>query len=183
MIDVDGSPSGYIAWYNHYTGTSRIRMIRPAVKNDKFGVQRMEMLAIYFALVDNRLHFRRVSKRLEKKRQQQLIMDVRSDSKSTVEQLQGMSEIRDTMLRRICRAITKLLVGMTYYTILFNHLERTRNIAGLLLEQRRRKQKEQFILLDRINNMARYRRGRLGGFPRFRPLSVLLDNNMMMQFY
>ena len=110
-------------------------------------------------------------------------MDVRSDSKSTVEQLQGMSEIRDTMLRRICRAITKLLVGMTYYTILFNHLERTRNIAGLLLEQRRRKQKEQFILLDRINNMARYRRGSLGGFPRFRPLSVLLDNNMMMQFY
>src|ERR1051326_604783 len=108
MIDVDGSPSGYIAWYNHYTGTSRIRMIRPAVKNDKFGVQRMEMLAIYFALVDNRLHFKRVSKRLGKKRQQQLIIDVRSDSKSTVEQLQGMSEIRDTMLRRICRAITKL---------------------------------------------------------------------------
>lgn len=66
MIDVDGSPSGYIAWYNHYTETSRIRMIRPAVKNDKFGIQRMEMLAIYFALVDNRLHFRSVSKRLEK---------------------------------------------------------------------------------------------------------------------
>ena len=183
MIDVDGSPSGYIAWYNHYTGTSRIRMIRPAVKNDKFVVQRMEMLAIYFALVDNRLHFKRVSKRLGKKRQQQLIIDVRSDSKSTVEQLQGMSEIRDTMLRRICRAITKLLVGMTYYTILFNHLERTRNIAGLLLEQRRRKQKEQFIVFDRINNMTRYRRGRLGGFPRFGPLSVLPDNNMVMQFY
>src|ERR1044072_9043635 len=83
MIDVDGSLSGYIAWYNHYTGTSRIRMIRPAVKNDKFGVQRMEMLAIYFALVDNRLHFKRVSKRLGKKRPQQLIIDVRSDSKST----------------------------------------------------------------------------------------------------
>ena len=126
---------------------SRIRMIRPAVKNDKFGVQRMEMLAIYFALVDNRLHFRRVSKRSEKKLQQQLIIDIRSDSKSTVEQLQGMSEIRDTMLRRICRAITKLLVGMTYYTILFNHLERTRNIAGLLLEQRRRKQKKQLSYL------------------------------------
>ena len=94
-----------------------------------------------------------------------------------------MSEIRDTMLHRICRAITKLLVGMTYYTILFNHLERTRNIAGLLLEQRRRKQKEQFMVLYRINNMARYRRGRLGGFPRFGPLSVLPDNNMMMQFH
>jgi len=53
----------------------------------------------------------------------------------------------------------------------------------LLLEQRRRKQKEQFIVFDRINNMTRYRRGRLGGFPRFGPLSVLLDNNMMMQFY
>ena len=157
MMDVDGSPSGYVAWYNHYTGTSRIRIIRPAVKNDKFGVQRVEMLAIYFALVDNRLHFRRVSKRFGKKLQQQLIIDIRSDSKSTVEQLQGISKIRDTILHRIFQAITKLLPGVTHYSILFNHLERTRNIAGLLLEQRRRKEKEQSMILDRINNVARYR--------------------------
>ena len=131
MMDVDGSPSGYVAWYNHYTGTSRIRIIRPAVKNDKFGVQRVEMLAIYFALVDNRPHFRRVSKRLGKKPQQQLIINIKSDSKSTVEQLQGISKVRDTILHRIFQAITKLLAGVTHYSsILFNHLERTRNIAG-----------------------------------------------------
>lgn len=66
MIDVDGSPSGYTAWYNHFTGNSRIRTVRTTVKNDKFGVQRMEMLAIYFALVDHRLHFKRMSKKHEK---------------------------------------------------------------------------------------------------------------------
>ena len=132
--------------------------------------------------MDNRLHFKRVSKRLGKKRQQQLIIDVRSDSKSTVEQLQGISKIRDTMLHRICRAITKLLAGVTHYTILFNHLGRIRNIAGLLLEQRRRKEKEKSMILDRINNVARYRGGRLGGFSRLGSLSVLPDNNMVMQF-
>jgi hypothetical protein len=30
-----------------------IRSIRPAIRNDRFGVQRMEMLAIYFAMADN----------------------------------------------------------------------------------------------------------------------------------
>ena len=149
MIDVDGSPSGYTAWYNHFTGNSRIRTVRPAAKNDKFGVQRMEMLAIYFALVDHRLHFKIMSKNTKKQQQgpQQLIIDIRSDSKSTVEQLQGLSEIRDKMLHGICRAIKKLLLGMTRYIILFNHLERSRNIAGLLLEQRRRKEKEQSLKL------------------------------------
>lgn len=51
------------------------------------------------------------------------------------------------MLCGICRAIKKLLLGMTRYIILFNHLERSRNIAGLLLEQRRRKEKEQSLKL------------------------------------
>jgi hypothetical protein len=150
MIDVDGSPSGYVAWYNYYTNGSRIRTVRPAVKNDKFGIQRMEMLAIYFALLDN-LHFRRS---MSTTINENFVIDIRSDSKSTIGQLQGTSEVRDVLLHRICGAIKKLL-RIAYYTILFNHLERTRNIAGLLLEQRRRKEKEQFILGGRAYTKAR----------------------------
>ncbi|HZA06322.1 MAG TPA: hypothetical protein VE619_01350 [Nitrososphaeraceae archaeon] len=170
MIDVDGSPSGYIAWYNHYTMTSGIRMLRPVVKNDKFGVQRMEMLAIYFAIADNCIHFRKIknsmknkNKRHQKKEQQQKItIEIRSDSKSTIEQLQGLSQIRDMILQRIFKTIRKFLKGLTTTSsciILFNYLERTRNLAGLMLEQLRRKKKEQqFILLSQENIMARYRR-------------------------
>lgn len=168
MIDVDGSPSGYIAWYNHYTMTSGIRMLRPVVKNDKFGVQRMEMLAIYFAIADNCLHFRKITNsmknknmRQQKQKQQKLTIEIRSDSKSTIEQLQGYSEIRDMILQRIFRTISKFLKGLTTTsscTILFNYLERTRNLAGLMLEQLRRKKKEQqFIMLNQDSNMARYR--------------------------
>jgi hypothetical protein len=169
MIDVDGSPSGYIAWYNHYTMTSGIRMLRPVVKNDKFGVQRMEMLAIYFAIADNCLHFRKITNSMKnknmrqqkQKQQQKLTIEIRSDSKSTIEQLQGYSEIRDMILQRIFRTIRKFLKGLTTTsscTILFNYLERTRNLAGLMLEQLRRKKKEQqFIMLNQDGNMARYR--------------------------
>lgn len=140
MVDVDGSPSGYVAWYNYSTESSRIRTVRPAIKNVKFGVQRIEMLAIYFALLDN-LHFRRSTPTIN----ENIVIDIRSDSKSSIELLQGTSEVRDILLYRICAAIKKLL-RMACYTILFNHLRRTRNIAGFLLEQRRRKEKELFIL-------------------------------------
>jgi hypothetical protein len=93
MIDVDGSPTGYVAWYNHHTEASRIRPLRTALKNDKFGVQRMEMLAIYFALADNYNHFKKIGSKSMKKGRR-LIVRIRSDSKSTVDQLQGISEIR-----------------------------------------------------------------------------------------
>ena len=74
-------------------------MIHPVVKHDKFAVQRMEMLAIYFAITDNSLHFANIMKKKKMLRQkqvpeQQFIIDIRSDSKSTVEQLHGLSEIR-----------------------------------------------------------------------------------------
>jgi hypothetical protein len=42
-------------------------------------------------------------------------------------------------------------------TLIFNYLERTRNIAGLLLEQRREKQRERIIFLNQYNNF------RIGG--------------------
>ncbi|HEX2557436.1 MAG TPA: hypothetical protein VHK86_03865 [Nitrososphaera sp.] len=141
-IDADGSPSGYIAWYNHSTETSRIRTLRPSVKNDRYGVQRMEMLAIYFALADNQRQISRIANNQKKK---QLVVNIRSDSKTSVEQLQGISEVRDAMLQRICMAIRNLIERVAYMTI-FNHLERARNIAGLLLEQRRRKEEEKLIM-------------------------------------
>ena len=137
-IDADGSPSGYIAWYNHSANLSRIRALRPSLKNDRYGVQRMEMLAIYFALADNQRHIRHLAEGQKKKR---LVINIRSDSKTSVEQLQGISEIRDSLMKRICSSIRKLLDRMAYMTV-FNHLDRTRNIAGLLLERRRRKEEE-----------------------------------------
>ena len=138
-IDADGSPSGYIAWYNHSTETGKIRVLRPSTKNDKYGVQRMEMLAIYFALADNQWQIKRMASNQRKKQQQQqqLVINIRSDSKTSVEQLQGISEVRDSLMQRICAAIKKLLEKMMSFMIIFNHLDRTRNIAGLLLEQRR----------------------------------------------
>ena len=139
-IDADGSPSGHIAWYNHSTETGKIRVLRPSTKNDKYGVQRMEMLAIYFALADNQWQIKRMAsnqrKRQQQQQQQQLVINIRSDSKTSVEQLQGISEVRDSLMQRICAAIKKLLEKMMSFMIIFNHLDRTRNIAGLLLEQR-----------------------------------------------
>lgn len=99
----------------------------------------MEMLAIYFALRDNLVQIRRTLERANRKR---LVIEVRSDSKSTVEQLRGIAEIRDLVMQRIVVAIGKLLAKIGRTTIVFGHLERSRNIAGLMLEQRRRKERE-----------------------------------------
>ena len=94
-IDADGSPSGYITWHNHFTNKSKVRTVRPSIKNERFGVQRMEMLlAIYFAIVDNLRAFKKL------KRTRQVII-VRSDSKSTIEQLNEKTEIKDNLIQRI----------------------------------------------------------------------------------
>lgn len=111
------------------------------MRNDRYGVQRMEMLAIYFALADNQSNIRRMA---DVQRRKYLVVNIRSDSKTSVEQLQGISEVRDSVMRRIYSAIRNLLERMSYM-IIFNHLDRTRNIAGLLLEQRRRKEEERRI--------------------------------------
>jgi hypothetical protein len=134
VIDADASPCGYIAWHNHHTGYSRIRIVRPVPKNEKFGVQRMEMLAIYFALADN---LRNIRKKASKWRKRSVIIAVRSDSKSTVEQLRGACQIRDTTMRRIFFAITNLVAKVRQIVIIFSHLKRSYNTAGLLLEQRK----------------------------------------------
>src|SRR5690606_31843116 len=138
MIDADGSPSGYVAWYNHYSGKQEIRVLRPPAKNERFGVQKMDMLAIYFAIVKN---LRQISMLARCQKKNQIVVNIRSDSKTCIEQLQGISKIRDAVLQRICASIRKLLDRMPYM-IVFNHLERARNQAGLLLEQKRRKEIE-----------------------------------------
>lgn len=136
MIDADASPSGYVAWYNHYTDFPKLKRIRPALRNERFGVQRMEMLAVYFALSGNLMEIRKAVRR-----EKRVAIVVRSDSKSTVDQLLGRSTIRDSLMRRIAAAIGKLLARIKC-TITFEHLERSHNIAGLLIEQNRRKEKE-----------------------------------------
>jgi hypothetical protein len=47
-------------------------------------------------------------------------------------------------MKRIAAAISRLL-GKIRYTIVFDHLERSRNMAGLLLEEKRRKERERFM--------------------------------------
>jgi hypothetical protein len=145
-IDADGSPSGYIAWYNHSTGKPGFKVLRPSAKNERYGVQRIEMLAIYFAIVKN---LRQISVLASSHRKKQIVVNIRSDSKTCIEQLQGVSKVRDAVLQRICASIRKLLDRMPYM-IIFNHLERARNQAGLmldlLLEQRRRKEIEKNLM-------------------------------------
>ena len=102
----------------------------------------MEMLAIYFAIADNLVNIIKMSSGRRKKRR--VIIAVRSDSKSTIEQLRGMSEVRDLVMQRIRNVITKLLLKIKY-TLVFDYLDRSKNIAGLLLEQKRRKEREKMI--------------------------------------
>jgi hypothetical protein len=125
-IDADGSPSGYITWHNHFTNKSKIRTVRPSIKNERFGVQRMEMLAVYFAIVDNLRAFKKL------KRTRQIII-VRSDSKSTIEQLNEKTEIKDSLIRRIYNSIKRML-GRVAYTIVFDYQSRTENLAGKIIE-------------------------------------------------
>ena len=125
-IDADGSPSGYITWHNHFTNKSKIRTVRPSIKNERFGVQRMEMLAIYFAIVDNLRAFKKL------KRTRQIII-VRSDSKSTIEQLNEKTEIKDNLIQRIYNSIKRMLDRVTC-TIVFDYQSRTKNLAGKIIE-------------------------------------------------
>ena len=125
-IDADGSPSGYITWHNLFANKSKIRTVRPPIKNERFGVQRMEMLAIYFAIVDNLRAFKKL------KRTRQIII-VRSDSKSTIEQLNEKTEIKDNLIQRIYNSIKRMLDKVTC-TIVFDYQSRTKNLAGKIIE-------------------------------------------------
>ena len=129
-IDADGSPLGYISWHNHHYNKSKIRVLKPSIKNEKFGVQRMEMLAIYFAISDNLRAFKKL-----KRRKKTII--VRSDSKSTIELLNRKIEIRDDILKRIYNSIIRILKKISC-NMVFYHLDRTKNTAGKILEHLRK---------------------------------------------
>jgi len=136
-IDVDGSPSGYISWHNHFHNKSKIRTLKPYKKNERFGVQRMEMLAVYFAISDNLKTFRKKLKRKGKKK----IIIIRSDSKSTIEQLNKRSKVKDEIIKRIHKSIIKIIEKISC-PLVFDYLRRTNNKAGKLLEILRKEKKE-----------------------------------------
>jgi hypothetical protein len=71
----------------------------------------MEMLAICFALSDNQ---QQINKILSGQSKRHLIVNIRSDSRTTVEQLQGLLGIRVKVLQKIYMAIKKLLEKMIY---------------------------------------------------------------------
>jgi hypothetical protein len=100
----------------------------------------MEMLAIYFAFADNQHQINRIVGRQRKKKH--LIVNVRSDSKTSVEQPQGISGIRDKVLQKIYMAIKKLSEKMIYMIIIFNHLERERNLQACCSIRGREKRKK-----------------------------------------
>jgi uncharacterized membrane protein YgaE (UPF0421/DUF939 family) len=128
-IDVDGSPSGYISWHNHFQNKSKVRTLKPYKKNEKYGVQRMEMLAVYFAISDNLKAF---ATKLKKKGKRKVIV-IRSDSKSTIEQLNKRSKVKDEIIKRVYNSIVKI-VGKISCTLVFDYLRRTNNRAGKILE-------------------------------------------------
>ena len=128
-IDVDGSPSGYISWHNHFQNKSKVRTLKPYKKNEKYGVQRMEMLAVYFAISDNLKAF---ATKLKKRGKRKVIV-IRSDSKSTIEQLNKRSKVKDEVIKRVYNSIVKI-VGKISCTLVFDYLRRTNNRAGKILE-------------------------------------------------
>ncbi len=91
----------------------------------------MEMLAVYFAILDNLRVFRKKLKRRRK------IVVIRSDSKSTIEQLNKKTEIRDSIIQRIFNSISRILESLSC-KLVFNHLNRTNNTAGKILEHIRK---------------------------------------------
>ncbi len=37
-IDVNGSPSGHISWHHHFYNKSKVRVLRPSIKNDFYKI-------------------------------------------------------------------------------------------------------------------------------------------------
>jgi hypothetical protein len=143
-IDADGSPLGYISWHNHLYNKSKVRVLKPSIKNEKFGVQRMEMLAIYFAISDNLRIFKKI-----KRRKKTVI--VRSDSKSTIELLNRKTGIRDDIIRRIYNSILRILKKISC-NFIFDHLDRTKNTAGKILEHLRKD-----IFIQKNDQLKKYK--------------------------
>src|SRR5215203_5686416 len=80
----------------------------------------MEMLAIFFAISDNLKTFKKI------KRTRQIVI-IRSDSRSTIEQLNNKAQINDKIIQRISDSIKRILQKISFI-IVFDHLNRTRRL-------------------------------------------------------
>lgn len=89
----------------------------------------MEMLAVYFAISDNLKAFRT---KLKKKGKRKVIV-IRSDSTSTIEQLNKRSKVKDDIIKRVYNSIVKIVEKISC-TLVFDYLRRTNNRAGKILE-------------------------------------------------
>ena len=96
----------------------------------------MEMLAVYFAISDN---LKTIRKKLKRKGKRKIIV-IRSDSKSTVEQLNKRSKVKDDIIKRIYNSIIKIMEKVSC-TLMFYYLRRNNNKAGKLLETLRKENK------------------------------------------
>ncbi len=139
-IDVDGSPAGYVSWHNHFSSKSKIRTLKPYKKNERFGVQRMEMLAVYFAISDNL----KILRKLKRKRKKIII--IRSDSKSTIEQLNKRVKMKDEIIKRVYSSILRILEKISC-PLIFDYLNRTDNRAGKILEYVRKDNRTSTMLI------------------------------------
>ena len=87
------------------------------------------MLAVYFAISDNL----KIFKTKLKKRGNRKIIVIRSDSKSTIEQLNKKSKVKDEIIKRVYNSIIRIIEKISC-TLVFDYLRRTSNRAGKILE-------------------------------------------------
>jgi Reverse transcriptase-like len=93
----------------------------------------VEMAPVYYGLRDNIGPYIKAGRSKRKK----IFVDLRSDSKSTIEQLKGLSKIRGHKLSRITKSIMKILSRIKL-KIKFKHVHRNKNMAGQILDLQRR---------------------------------------------
>lgn len=107
----------------------------------------MEMLAVYFAISDN---LKTIRKKLKRKGKKKIIV-IRSDSKSTIEQLNKRSKVKDDIIKRIYNSIIRIMEKVSC-ALVFYYLRRNNNKAGKLLEILRKENKlrEHTTLLNHV---------------------------------
>jgi hypothetical protein len=76
---------------------------------------------------------------------------VRSDSKSTIELLNRKTGIRDDIIRRIYNSILRILKKISC-NFIFDHLDRTKNTAGKILEHLRKD-----IFIQKNDQLIKYK--------------------------
>jgi Lhr-like helicase len=109
----------------------------------------MEMLAVYFAISDNL----KIFKTKLKKRGNRKIIVIRSDSKSTIEQLNKKSKVKDEIIKRVYNSIIRIIEKISC-TLVFDYLRRTSNRAGKILEFIRKENRYGYYFRHTRNTVA-----------------------------